>query len=163
MDTPVPGSPVLTHRSLGPTATPAPTPGLPGPRVPVALIHTCLQAHGCPSPTLHPYTCLCPGPTAAFWPSVVSQTHSYPWSYLCPRQDHACFPLVGPAPCLTQVPRNTSASALSSEAPRPTPPGPLSHLQRSSCSQERSRHRVAGSPGEGCPALTAQGCLLCTW
>ena len=83
--------------------------------------------HGCPSPTLHPYTCLCPGPTAAFWPSVVSQTHSYPGGYLCPRQDHACFPLVGPAPCLTRVPRNTSAQALSFEAPRRTPPA-LCHI-----------------------------------
>lgn len=47
-------------------------------------------------------------------------------------------------------------------------PGPCIQLwipqaQRSSCSQEHSRHRVARNLGEGCPALIAQGCLLCTW
>ena len=44
-------------------------------------------------------------------------------------------------------------------------PGPCTQLwipqaQRSSCSEKHSRHRAAGSPGEGCPALIAQGAAL---
>lgn len=69
----------------------------PRPLFPAALTTPCLQAHGCPSPTLHPYTCLCPGPTAAFCP-VYLLTHSALGLPLSPPRP-CPFPLVD-LPCV---------------------------------------------------------------
>lgn len=124
---PVPGSPVLTHREPGPTATPAPTPGLPGPRFPAALTHPCPQAHGCP-PTLHLYTCLCPGPQLPSGPVWSPRPIPAPGATSVPAKT---MPVSGWTCPVSDswVPRNTSAQALSSSGgPQAHTPGPCSSI-----------------------------------